>query len=169
VRAYFAVNSRLPVFRRGLFGRGLIALSEEGRARFDRFPDLVADDLFLDSLFADGEKACVDDVVTRVETPFRTRDLVRRLRRVRRGNAAMRAAQARSQLDIEVRGADRSSWLRDVVLREPRLLPAGLAYAGITVLAALLAKLSPEDDLSWQRDESTRSVAPHSHGVPERR
>jgi glycosyltransferase involved in cell wall biosynthesis len=169
VRAYFAVNSRLPVFSRGLFGRGLIALSEEGRSRFDRFPDLVADDLFLDSLFADGEKACVDDVVTRVATPFRTRDLVRRLQRVRRGNAAMRAAQALSQLDIEVRRADRSSWLRDVVLPEPRLLPAGLVYAGITVLAALLAKLSPQDDSTWQRDESTRSAALQSLDAPERR
>ena len=35
----------------------MIALSEEGRARFDAFPTLIADDLFLDSQFSAAEKA----------------------------------------------------------------------------------------------------------------
>ena len=56
MRQYFAISSRLPVYRDGLFGRGMIAVSEQGRARFDQFPDLVADDLFLDSQFATAEK-----------------------------------------------------------------------------------------------------------------
>ena len=30
-RAYFAINSRLPAFQNGLFGRGMIALSERDR------------------------------------------------------------------------------------------------------------------------------------------
>ena len=76
VRAYFAINSRLPVFQRSLFGRGVIALSEEGRARFQNFPDVVADDLFLDSLFSTAEKVVVDSVSSRVMAPRRTRDLV---------------------------------------------------------------------------------------------
>jgi glycosyltransferase involved in cell wall biosynthesis len=38
VRSYFAINSRLPVFRDALIGRGIIALSAEGRGRFGRFP-----------------------------------------------------------------------------------------------------------------------------------
>ncbi|HET6212910.1 MAG TPA: glycosyltransferase, partial [Micromonosporaceae bacterium] len=45
VRAFFAINSRLPAYRDGLFGRGVIALSAPARARFTRFPDLAADDL----------------------------------------------------------------------------------------------------------------------------
>lgn len=159
VRAYFAINTRLPAFRDGLFGRGMIALSEAGRARFERFPDAVADDLFLDSLFSPDEKQCVAEVATTVEAPRHTRDLLNRLRRVRRGNTAMRAAVATSQLDVAVRRADRTAWLRDVVLQDPRLLAAGLVYAAITLTAAILAKLSPRDDLTWQRDESTRSGA----------
>ncbi len=156
VRAYFAVSSRHPAFRTGLFGRGMIAVSEAGHARFDRFPDMVADDLFLDSLFADDEKVCVDTVVAVVAAPLRTRDLVLRLIRVRRGNAAMRTAAASGALGIAVRPAQRTAWLRDVVLREPRLAPAGVVYVLITVAAALLAKRSPESDTTWQRDESTR-------------
>ncbi|WP_347354590.1 glycosyltransferase [Intrasporangium sp.] len=157
VRAYFTISRRLPAFDHALFGRGAITLSDQARQRFDRFPDMVADDLFLDSLFSDQEKVVVDAVVTTVATPYTTRDLVRRLTRVRRGNAAMRRAGDGRQLDVHVRSADRLSWLRDVVLRDPRLAPAGAVYAVITLAAALLARRSPEDDTTWQRDESTRA------------
>ncbi|MGH3716726.1 MAG: glycosyltransferase, partial [Micromonosporaceae bacterium] len=92
VRAYFAINARLPAYRTGLFGRGAVALSERGRARFDRFPDgLTADDLFLDGLFAEPEKVEVAGAAVRVATPRRTRDLVRRLAAIRAGTAALRA------------------------------------------------------------------------------
>ncbi|MEI2730730.1 MAG: glycosyltransferase [Dermatophilaceae bacterium] len=160
VRAYFAVNSRLPAFRVGLFGRGMVAVSEEGRARFETFPLMVADDLFLDSLFAADEKACVDEVVTTVEAPRRTRHLVDRLVRVRRGNAAMRSAADAGHLAIDVRPADRSAWFRDVVRPNPRLAPAGVVYAVISLLAAFRAKRSAHDGLAWERDESTRLASP---------
>ena len=48
VRCYFAISNRLPAFRSGLFGRGAIALTEEARARFDQFPEMIADDLYGD-------------------------------------------------------------------------------------------------------------------------
>ncbi len=94
VRAYSAVNARLPVFRNSLFGRGLIVLSDEGRARFHRFPEIVADDLYLDSLFGPDEKLLVETVSTTVGAPAHAGELVRRLVRVRRGNAALRATSA---------------------------------------------------------------------------
>src|SRR5262249_28580003 len=86
VRAYFAINRHLPAFRHSLFGRGAIALSAAGRARFDTFPAMTADDLFLDGLFGPGEKREIDGFTSVVATPLRTRDLVRRLVRVRAGN-----------------------------------------------------------------------------------
>ena len=157
VRGYFAISSRLPVFQRGLFGRGMIAVSEQGRMRFDRFPEMVADDLFLDSQFSDDEKRPVVEVATVVETPLTTKDLVRRLVRVRRGNAAMRAAGRAGEVGAPIRDADRWSWLRDVVVPNPRLAPAGVAYFGISVWAALLARRPPRDGSVWGRDDSTRA------------
>jgi glycosyltransferase involved in cell wall biosynthesis len=150
VRAYYAINSRMPVYDRALFGRGVIALSAAGRARFDAFPDVVADDLYLDSLFAREEKRQVDAVASRIATPRRTRDLIRRLARVRSGNASIRGEAT------GVRRADRSSWLRDVVLPRPWLAPAGICYAAITVLAAAKARRSPATGAQWGRDESSR-------------
>lgn len=154
VRCYYAVQSRLPAAREGLYGRGLIALSREGRDRFATFPRLMADDLYLDSLFAPEEKRVVTSVSTVVETPLRTRDLVRRLARVRRGNAALREAAAEGAVDVAVRPSDRSAWWRDVVLRDPSLLPAGVVYVAITLVAAVVARRLPPD--AWLRDESSR-------------
>ena len=151
VRGYFAISSRLPVFQRGLFGRGMIAVSEAGRSRFGQFPEMVADDLFLDSQFTDVEKCQVEDVATVVETPLTTKDLVRRLVRVRRGNTAMRAAGRAGDVGAPIREADRWSWLRDVVVPQPKLAPAGLAYLAITIWAALLARRDPKHGNVWGR------------------
>ncbi|NMR21443.1 glycosyltransferase family 2 protein [Cellulomonas fimi] len=152
VRCYFAIQSRLPAARSGLYGRGMIALSERGRARFARFPDILADDLFLDSLFAESERVILTSVRTEVQTPRSTRDLVLRLTRVRRGNAELRALSGQGGVH-EVRRSSRISWLRHVVLRQPWLLPAGVPYAVITVLADLRARRVGD---RWERDSSTR-------------
>jgi hypothetical protein len=187
VRAYYAINSRLPAFRNALFGRGVVALSAEGRSRFGRFPDVVADDLFLDSLFSAAEKREVASVSSRIAAPRRTADLLRRQIRVRRGNAGLRAQAASSGTasgseasaraasggiqasgggEASVRGAARTSWLRDVALREPALLPAAACYAGITLLAAGLARLPAQPGGSWGRDNSSRA-ADHQPGPAE--
>jgi glycosyltransferase involved in cell wall biosynthesis len=158
VRAYFAIQRHLPVFEEGLFGRGMIAVSEAGRRRYGEFPQVVADDLFLDSLFDRTERVRVTEVETTVATPLATRDLVRRLVRVRRGNAALRA-QALTTPGPGVRRPDRTSWLRDVVVRRPWLAPAAGAYVAITVYAAALARRGPVTDTTWSRDESTRRIA----------
>jgi glycosyltransferase involved in cell wall biosynthesis len=152
VRAYFAVNARLPAFRDALFGRGAIVVARAGRARFDRFPAMMADDLFLDSLFEAGEKREVAQVAIVVATPRRTRDLLRRLTRVRAGNSALRVAGER------IRRPRRASWLVHVVLPRPWLLPAGVCYAALTLTAAFAAR-GATSRTAWGRDESTRTPA----------
>ena len=158
VRAYFAINERLPAFRDGLFGRGMITLSEAGRARFREFPTLIADDLFVDSVFSDAEKVEARGVEVVVQAPYRTRDLLARLVRVRRGNAQMRAS---AEVEVAVRPSDRWAWLRDVVLPEPRLAPAAVPYLAITLLAGALAR---RPATGWGRDESSRARLVGSRG-----
>lgn len=154
VKAYFAINERLPVFASGLFGRGMIALSQAGRSRFDRFPAIIADDLFVDSQFTAAEKSVMPTVRTVVAAPRTTRALVRRLARVRRGNAQLRATAASGQ-DGSVAPSRRWAWLGVVVAR-PRLAAAAVPYLALTVLAAVLAR-QPAGPGAWGRDETTRA------------
>ena len=163
VRSYLAINQRLPAFRSGLFGRGLIVLSAEGRARFGAFPQLVADDLFLDSQFAPDEKAEVSEVTVTVEAPFTTKDLLRRLVRVRRGNAQMRAAATEGEVTVAIPATDRWAWFREVVIPEPRLVFAAIPYVAITLCADILARRAPVD-AAWGRDESTRQATDDDKG-----
>jgi glycosyltransferase involved in cell wall biosynthesis len=162
VRAFYSINTRLPAYQNALFGRGMIALTAAGRARFDAFPEFLADDLYLDSLFAATEKRQVDEVVTTVAAPRRTRDLVRRLARVRAGNATLRA-QVVLPTGLAVRKARRLSWLVDVVLPRPWLAPSAVCYVAIVFAASATAR-RPGREVSWGQDRSTRqdeSVSPN--------
>jgi glycosyltransferase involved in cell wall biosynthesis len=157
VRGYFAINEKLPAFRDGLFGRGMIVLTEQGRSRFRAFPSFTADDLFLDSLFSEAEKASADGVEVVVHAPLRTADLVRRLVRVRRGNAQLRRALAKVDVQVLVRPSDKWAWLRQVVVHNPQLILAAFPYVAVTAVAGSLARRDSDD---WGKDESTRARPP---------
>ncbi len=158
VRAYYAVNTRLPVFDEGLFGRGVITLTAEARGRFVEFPAMVADDLFLDAQFTDAEKFVTPEVEIVVDAPFTTRDLLRRLVRVRRGNAQLRAAASAGDVVASVRPSQRWTWLR-VTAGHPTLWPSAVAYAIITTIAGQCARRSRDGVEAWGHDTSTRTRA----------
>ena len=166
VRAYYAINARLPVFRGRLFGRGVIAVSARARSRFARFPEITADDMFLDAVVAAGEKVEVD-VPVRVVAPRTGGDLVRRVARARDGNAEfwrfVEAAPDGYGLPPDpVPGPSSTSWLRNVVLRAPWLLPAAAVYVAVVLLAERKRR-SPSWDVrsGWGRTaEPARVPAP---------
>jgi glycosyltransferase involved in cell wall biosynthesis len=161
VRAFFKIQQRLPVYESGLVGRGAVMVSEAGRARFARFPDETADDLFLDSLFGPTERTIAGGVTCSIEGPYTTRALLRRITRVRRGNNQLRQTELPTsntdQPVAQVRRSDRWSWLRDVVVPHPTLAPAGVVYAVLTLIAEWRARRSIDRQV-WERDESTRTM-----------
>lgn len=157
VRAYYAVNARLPVFDDSLFGRGVVVLSELGRRRFGAFPLELADDLFLDSLFAVHEKRVVPEVEVQVLAPVTTRALLARLERVRRGNLQLRRA---AETQGAVRPSRPFSWFGDVVLSRPWLAPAAVVYAALSLTAELKARRAGQSH-GWGRDQGLRSAGGH--------
>lgn len=164
VRAYYAINERLPVFDNRLFGRGVIALSENARRRFDRFPDITADDMFLDAIVRADEKTEIDADVP-VQVPRSTGQLIRRLARARHGNVEfwrfVRSAPAGyGALSDPVPGPSRWSWLRTVLRGEPHLIPAAACYVSITLLAELRRR-SPRFAVrsGWGREPRTPVAA----------
>lgn len=136
VRMYYRIHALHPSYATALFGRGAVAISEAGRARFADFPEVIADDLFLDSLFDTSEAIHLDDVVSVVEAVTSTRLLLRRLARVRRGNKQLRAADRTGR----VRPAAGTRWLVAAVRADPVLAPAAAVYVGLTVIAEARAR-----------------------------
>jgi glycosyltransferase involved in cell wall biosynthesis len=149
VRSYFKVWSRLGHVSRGL-GSGVYALSAEGRARFDEFPRVIADDYFVYCLVNGDERVSPADALSIVEQPKTLKDLAKRRLRIEKGNAELRA----QGMSATSGGAG----LVDIVKDRPALLPNALLYAGIHAWARQRVSRMSVSDVGWQRDQSTRGV-----------
>ncbi|WP_315772754.1 glycosyltransferase family 2 protein [Rhodococcoides kroppenstedtii] len=142
VRRFYAARSRVPDFSRHLWGAGCYALGEVGHRRLGRFPDVVADDVVVDGLFAATEKTVVDTDPVVVAVPRTVRALVAVLSRSLRGNAAVpRTTDARSSLATlarSVRG------------------PVSAVDAAVYVALATAGRVAARRDRGWVRDETNR-------------
>lgn len=150
VRAYYRARARIPGMTEHLWGAGVYGLSAEGHARLGRFPDLVADDLYVDQLFGSAEKAVVPTEPVLVQCPRTVRALVHTLRRVYRG----RSQVARTLPVAAVGGV--APLLRSV--RGPRQLLDAVVYVGLVLQARTTARVA---GTGWQRDSTSR-IAPRA-------
>jgi glycosyltransferase involved in cell wall biosynthesis len=143
VRAFYAINTRLPALQDRLFGRGVIALAKPARDRFGAFPEIIADDMLLDAVVGADERREISSSVV-VLAPATLGELVRRVARSRAGNEEFWAwAQVAHDVQFAnaVRGSASTSWLRDVVLPRPKLWPAAFSYALVLALVAVRRRL----------------------------
>jgi hypothetical protein len=128
-------------------------LSREGRSRFDVFPDVVADDLFVDRLFARDEIEIVACDPVLVRAPRTTTDLLAMLRRSYRGQ---------SEADHSGRPGTSGSirTLGEVVLHGlhgPRALRESATFLRLALTARQAAHASG-GAVRWERDESSRAA-----------
>ena len=151
VRRYYDVWERLPSVRRGLFGRGVIALSEAGYKRIGLLPKVIADDLAISEAFSDHERAIIADAEVVVFPPQTLADLFRRRARALRGNREADAAGLRAQ-HTRTRTADLLAILRE----DPGLFPGILVFAAVTITARLSGLRRGGAQQRWERDDSSR-------------
>jgi hypothetical protein len=152
----------MPSLLGHLWGAGVYGLSEAGRARFDVFPDVMADDLWVDLMFEPDEVEIVDCEPVVVTVPRRGRDLVNILRRTYRGKA---------ENGLGISGANRTQETTGTTLRDLRRLAlsgpnaaidaatyasfaAGVRF-GRAVQTAVGAPAAPD---RWERDDSSRAT-----------
>lgn len=161
VRNYYRARSRMPSVLKSLWGAGVYGLAAEGRARFDVFPDVVADDLWIDRLFAPGEVQIVDCAPVVVNVPRRPSDLVRVLRRNCRTKGESPPRWRGDERPAETTG----STVRDLVrlaISSPTAARDAATYAayasgtrlGLALGSALGYAVVAE---RWERDDSSRT------------
>ena len=154
VRWFYDVWEQLPQVRSGLFGRGVIALSEEGQRRVDALPQLMSDDLGVSEAFDPRERRVVTTAFAEVRAPGTLRDLVRRRVRVATGN---------NQADqVGVRRPESSTtWgsLARLAIRQPGLAPRVPLFVLVGAVARLQSQRAVRsgDYTTWLRDESSRA------------
>ena len=152
VRKYYEARAELPGAVDRISGGGAYALSKDGRRRFDRFPDLVGDDLFVERLFEKGEWKIVDADAVAVRAPKRLSSLLTVLQRTYRGNAEQQETATTS-----------SSTRRDVthLFNTNGKRSAAVAYAALAVAGRVKARQA-RAGTSWERDDSARSMPDRS-------
>jgi Glycosyl transferase family 2 len=156
VRWYYDVWEALPAVRTGLFGRGVVALAEEGVQRVRALPPTMSDDLAFSEAFDATERIVVDEVAVIVHPPRTWQDLIRRRARVVTGNV---------QADRQgIRGKSAQTGMRsllDVLRRDPRLagkIPV-FVVAGVMARRRARRAVRAGDFTTWERDESSRLAA----------
>ena len=150
---YYDVWELLPQCREGLFGRGVIAVSEAGYERLRNLPPVIADDLAASEAFSSAERT-VDEAATVVVYPARTWPaLIRRRVRVLTGT------QQSQQMGLAGTSRLRSgrslfmlAWQRRVALRKVLLF---IVTAGVVRIHLIL--VGPHSaPLRWNTDETSR-------------
>jgi glycosyltransferase involved in cell wall biosynthesis len=158
VRRYYRARSRVPAVLGSLWGAGIYGLSAVGRARFESFPDVTADDLWLDRQFDPSEIEVVDCAPVLVTVPHSARDLTRVLLRTYKGKAEN---QSPAEGDRRAKDITRSTMadLARLATAGPSTALDAAAYAAFAAVARITLALVPASAAAvrWERDDSSRA------------
>lgn len=161
IRAYYGTRLRLPSARSGLWSAGAYGVSERGHERFREFPNLIADDLFVDRLFLPAEKAILDVEPVVVRPPRTPSAQLAVLHRVYRGNAEQNGSTGQH--------STARNTFREVIgsVRGPLSAANAAVYLGF----AVAGRTGSVRHGGWERDDSSRltvSENSHANAVPDR-
>ncbi|MFC7275727.1 glycosyltransferase family 2 protein [Paractinoplanes rhizophilus] len=156
VRWYYDVWQELPGVREGLFGRGVIAVSPEGRKRLREVPDVMGDDLAASVAFTPDERKVATGAKVVVHAPRTVGDLVRR--RIRSVTATTQLQQARPGT-VDSARTSRAD-LVEILRRRPAYAPKMAVFLAVTVVCRRRARraIRSGDFTTWLRDESSRAA-----------
>lgn len=161
VRAFYRVFRQLPYAAETMTGTGVYALSRAGRERFDVFPDLTADDLFVQRLFGPDERVVVEGSFI-VRVPRSLSALVRVRTRVASGNRELAGHPADVGSGSTSSTADANTTtttakaLATLARSSPAMIPSVLVYGGVAAAARVRARRAGAGPTGWLRDQTTR-------------
>lgn len=154
VRWYYDVWTRLPEVRRGLFGRGVVAVSQTGYARIAELPPVLADDLAASLAFSPTERVIAADAQVIVHPPLRFTDLMRVRTRAATGVTQVERTEGAPESTARTQPRD----LFAIARNEPRMTPRVALFLAVALLARLRSNHAVRrgDYSTWHRDESSR-------------
>jgi glycosyltransferase involved in cell wall biosynthesis len=154
VRCFYDVWQGLPYVQEGMIGTGVYALSRGGRQRFDKFPDIIADDRFVRASFTNQERTAVTTCNSVVKAPADLKSLLKIKTRSRLGGYEFEAKFPHLRRNEQ----KRYSSAIGVAFKKANSKPSLLIYLIVNLLCRIRAKrqfLSNRLD-TWERDETSR-------------
>lgn len=159
-RAFARVWELTDYRQEGHVGSGVYGLSAAGRGRFAQFPDLIADDTFVQRLFAQDERVVLADHEFTVRSPRTLRAQIHRTARTLAGNVQLGEFHPRDEPATGAGGGMTGS-VRSLigrVARRPRRWVDFPVYVFGYAASRLLARRKARSGrlAVWERDESSR-------------
>ncbi len=156
IRWYYAVWEQLPVVQAGLFGRGVVGVSETGYKRIAGLPPLMGDDLAASLAFGPEERVIVQDANVTIHPPRTFRDLLRLRVRAAMGVNEIEQTDGTPSASARTRPAD----LLVLTGRNPLLAPKVALFLSVTLLARSSAHriVAGSSYSIWLRDNSSRTA-----------
>ncbi len=154
VRAYYDIWLDLPYHTQGMIGSGVYAMSEEGRSRFDVFPNIISDDGFARLVVSPEERVTVEDAWFMILAPETLSGVVEIKTRSKKGALQLKLLYP-EMMEKDVR--DYRSIFPNIVCA-PRRWPKAAVYLYVFVRTKLRAFwMNYVGDLGeWERDETSR-------------
>lgn len=153
VRAFYDIWLNLPYCKEGMIGSGMYALSESGRKRFDKFPDIIADDGYVRCLFHKNERMLIKGYNSVVTAPNNIFDLIKIKTRSRLGRYQLK------ELFPHLLGNEKKEYMVGFgcLIYNIKIWPKIIVYLIINFIARIRARYQYwTNQIIWERDESSR-------------
>lgn len=152
VRKYYEAWLRLPYVNEGVIATCSFVISEEGRKRFDTFPDVIADDGFVRAHFYAHELGNTPYATVYVSAPKTAASLIKIKTRARLGNVELKA----KNLGYNKPAPKYSSALSSLLFSRHWL--SAIIYVGFVVIFRWRAsrQFRQLDTYQWEVDHSSR-------------
>lgn len=152
VRQFYHTWLRLPYIKDGVVATCSFVISEEGRKRFDHFPDVIADDGYVRSHFYANELGNVPGSKVFVSAPRTLKSLIKIKTRARLGNMELKARK----LGYDKPVPNYKSAFKGVLLSKYWL--SALIYLALVSVFRRRAdqQFKDLDNYQWEVDHSSR-------------
>ena len=157
VKGFYDIWLRTPYMQEGMIGSGVYAVNEAGRKRWDKIPNITADDAFVRLQFKPPERTVVADCTFTITPPRSIGGVVKIKTRGHFGNAELKKAQP----DLfNNEGEPHGQALAKMALN-PLRWPALAVYGYVRIAARRASKkrMDAGDHKTWERDDSSRVAA----------
>lgn len=159
IRAFYDVWLNTPYHLRGMIGSGVYALSQQGRSRFESFPDIIADDGFVRAHFGPDERQILDNCAFTVLPPASLAALLKVKTRATLGNRELnrKFPELMHRLTaLEGLEGKRSPYWK--LAMQPLIWPKLGVYVFVKAVAEVRARkqLKKLSSYRWERDETSR-------------
>ena len=152
VKQYYKIWLKLPYISDGVIGTCSFIMTEEGRKRFDIFPDIINDDGFVRCCFESHERDNIEGATITIRAPKSLYSLIKIKTRARLGNMQLDA----SNLCLKPKEAHYSSAMKNKLFSKDAI--PTLVYMSIATIIRIRAALQFKkiENYQWEKDLSSR-------------